>query len=60
MPRPYEGSHQQYDAFVETDVMIPMRDGVRLATDHYFPGAGASSGTLSVRGGVVRLCQGGP
>ena len=40
MSRPYEGSHQQYDAFVETDVMIPMRDGVRLAADLYFPGAG--------------------
>ncbi len=26
-----------YDAIVERNVMIPMRDGVRLATDLYFP-----------------------
>ena len=33
----YEGSHQQYDVICESNVMIPMRDGVRLATDIYFP-----------------------
>jgi putative CocE/NonD family hydrolase len=37
MPQPYEGSHQQYDALIDSNVMIPMRDGVRLATDLYFP-----------------------
>ena len=34
---PYEGSHQQYDVMCESNVMVPMRDGVRLATDIYFP-----------------------
>ena len=29
-----------YNVFLESDVMVPMRDGVRLATDIYFP-AGA-------------------
>ena len=33
----YEGSHQQYDVVVEKQVMVPMRDGVRLATDIYRP-----------------------
>ncbi|MCH7802241.1 MAG: CocE/NonD family hydrolase, partial [Chloroflexi bacterium] len=33
----YEGSHQQYDVFIEQNVMLEMRDGVRLATDIYFP-----------------------
>ena len=36
----YEGSHQQYGVFCETNVMVPMRDGVRLATDIYFPAVG--------------------
>jgi putative CocE/NonD family hydrolase len=40
MPQPYEGSHQQYDAIVETDVMTPMKDGVKLAADLYFPASG--------------------
>ena len=31
-------SEQEYDLIVEADVMVPMRDGVRLATDIYFPG----------------------
>lgn len=32
-----EGSSQQYDVLSERDVMVPMRDGVRLATDVYRP-----------------------
>ncbi len=28
---------QLYDVLVESDVMVPVRDGVRLATDIYFP-----------------------
>ena len=31
-------SKQEYDLIKEADVMVPMRDGVRLATDIYFPG----------------------
>ena len=34
---PYEGSHQEYDVICERDVMVPMRDGARLATDVYVP-----------------------
>ena len=30
----------QYEAVVEKNVMIPMRDGVSLAADIYRPGAG--------------------
>ncbi len=26
-----------YDVVAEKDIMVPMRDGVRLATDLYFP-----------------------
>ena len=37
MPESYQGSYQQYDAICHPNVMIPMRDGVRLATDIYFP-----------------------
>ncbi|HLC29477.1 MAG TPA: CocE/NonD family hydrolase, partial [Dehalococcoidia bacterium] len=33
----YQGSHQQYDVVEQKDVMIPMRDGVRMATDLYLP-----------------------
>ena len=40
MPKSYEGSHQQYDSLCETNVMMPMRDGVGLATDIYFPATG--------------------
>ena len=36
----YEGSHQEYDVVCEQRVMVPMRDGVRLATDIYFPAVG--------------------
>ncbi|MBM3238560.1 CocE/NonD family hydrolase [Candidatus Poribacteria bacterium] len=37
MPKSYEGSYQQYDVICQSNVMLPMRDGVRLATDIYFP-----------------------
>ncbi len=40
MPESYQGSYQQYDAICQSNVMIPMRDGVRLATDIYFPALG--------------------
>ena len=40
MAKTYEGSHQQYDVVGELNVMVPMRDGVRLATDIYFPATG--------------------
>lgn len=40
MPESYHGSYQQYDAICQSNVMIPMRDGVRLATDIYFPALG--------------------
>ncbi len=36
----YEGSSQQYDVVAETNVMVPARDGVGLATDLYFPAEG--------------------
>ena len=31
------GREAEYDIAFETDVMVPMRDGVRLATDIYRP-----------------------
>lgn len=37
MIKSYEGSYQQYDVICKSNVMIPMRDGVSLATDLYFP-----------------------
>ncbi len=37
MPKSYQGSYQQYDVICHTNTMIPMRDGVHLATDIYFP-----------------------
>ena len=37
MATTYQGSHQEYDVICQRDVMIPMRDGVNLATDIYFP-----------------------
>ena len=40
MPESYQGSYQQYDAICQSNVMIPMRDGVRLATDIYLPALG--------------------
>src|SRR5262252_3037774 len=35
-----QGSVQQHDVAWERDVMVPMRDSVRLATDLYFPAQG--------------------
>ena len=40
MSESYQGSYQQYDAICRSNVMIPMRDGVSLATDIYFPAFG--------------------
>jgi putative CocE/NonD family hydrolase len=37
MPETYQGSHQEYDVQIHPNTMISMRDGVRLATDLYFP-----------------------
>ena len=37
MVKSYEGSHQEYDVQCDSGFMMPMRDGVRLATDVYFP-----------------------
>ena len=37
MSESYEGSYQQYDTICQSNVMVPMRDGVRLATDIYLP-----------------------
>ena len=45
MLTPYEGSFCQYDVNCD-QVMVPMRDGVRLATDLYRP----SLGRLTVDG----------
>ena len=42
MAQTYEGSHQQYDVICESNTMVPMRDGLRLATDIYLP---AKNGT---------------
>ena len=32
-----EATRRTYDVIVERDVMVPMRDGTRLATDLYIP-----------------------
>lgn len=40
MSHSYEGSYQQYEVICQSDVMVPMRDGVSLATDIYFPALG--------------------
>ncbi len=37
MATTYQGSYQQYDVICQRDMRIPMRDGVNLATDVYFP-----------------------
>ena len=37
MAQTYEGSHQQYDVICESNTMVTMRDGLRLATDIYNP-----------------------
>ncbi len=33
----YKGSHQEYGVTIEQNVMVDMRDGVKLATDIYYP-----------------------
>jgi len=33
----YQGSPQEFDVTWERNVMVPMRDGIRLATDLYYP-----------------------
>jgi putative CocE/NonD family hydrolase len=45
-----QGSAQEYDVTWERNVMIPLRDGVRLATDIYFPANGnaPANGTFPV------------
>ena len=40
MSGPYQGSYQAYDVLLDSNVMVEMRDGVRLATDIYYPAAG--------------------
>ena len=46
----YQGSHQEYDVICQRNVMMPMRDGVELATDIYFPAIGGrrAEGRFSV------------
>ena len=44
MARTYQGSHQGYDVICESNVMIPMRDRIGLATDIYLP---ATSGQVA-------------
>ena len=34
---PYQGSAQQYTALVQKNVMLTLRDGIKLATNLYFP-----------------------
>ncbi len=47
---PYQGSPQLYASLVVKNVMVTMRDGVRLATDIYFPAIDAKivTGTFPV------------
>ena len=40
MATAYEGSHQQYGVIREANTMVPMRDGIGLATDIYLPATG--------------------
>ena len=40
MQQTFEGSHQQYGVIVDTNVMVPARDGVELATDIFYPAEG--------------------
>jgi putative CocE/NonD family hydrolase len=42
MSAPYQGSAQTHGVHCIPNVMIPMRDGVRLATDLYFPAVGGA------------------
>lgn len=50
MPNHYEGSPIGYDVTRHANVMIPMRDGVLLAADIYFPSMGGRNvdGTFPV------------
>ena len=34
MPESYQGSYQQYDAICQSNVMVPMRDGVCSSHRH--------------------------
>ena len=43
MPDRYEGSHQQYGVHCDSNVMVPARDGVALATDIYMPAIGGAA-----------------
>ena len=40
MPGSYEGSPIAYDVAYEKNIRVPMRDGVRLAADIYYPALG--------------------
>ena len=40
MQQTYEGSHQQYGVIADTNVMVPARDGIELATDIFYPAGG--------------------
>ena len=40
---PYQSSAPAYEALAERNVMVPLRDGVRVATDLYFPARGGES-----------------
>ena len=44
-----------YSVFLDSDVLIPMRDGVRLATDIYHPAD--SKGNRIDRGGPIILVR---
>jgi putative CocE/NonD family hydrolase len=49
-PGAFERPSARYELTVKKDVMIPMRDGVRLATDVYLPlGAGAKVPVILIR-----------
>ena len=37
MKSPYQGSIQEYDVLEKKDVMVEMRDGIKLACDIYLP-----------------------
>ena len=41
MNAPYAGSPIAYDVAIQKNVMVPMRDGVQLAADIYFPSVNA-------------------
>ena len=37
MKSPYQGSIQEYDVLEKKDVIVEMRDGIKLACDIYLP-----------------------